>query len=468
MNLVVLSISYKLAPVEIRERLDLPESQLSEALRELRARCAMDELMALCTCNRIEFYFIARNESAALEALRRWIGERLGEQRGEAGGELERGAIVLTHRAAMIHLFRVASSLESMVVGEPQILGQVKEAYELAVREKSAGPRLMGLLSRAFHAAKRVRTETEIARNAVSVSFAAVELATKIFDTLADKSVLVIGAGEMAELAIQHLLKQGIRQLVLANRTFAHAVELSEKYQGAAIPYDQIDAALAGADIVISSTGARRYQLTPERVRPALRARKGKPMFFIDIAVPRDIDPAVNGLANAYCYDIDDLNSVIDANRREREAEALKAQHIVEEEVARYLRWSESLAAVPTIRALRHTFHLLGENELDKALAQLPDLTQREERQVRRLVHGLINKLLHSPSIQLKQLAQQGNGTLYAEAIARLFGLHPEQVPAPGEAAGARERPAQERVEDSGEGEDRHGEGANVLRFPSG
>ena len=461
MSLAVLSISYKLAPVEIRERLDMPESHLKGVLAELRRACALDELMVLSTCNRVEFYFIAREEPRALAALEAWIAARL----GEAAAELERSAIALSHRAAMIHLFRVAASLESMVVGEPQILGQVKEAYDLAVREQSVGPVLMGLLPRVFRTAKRVRSETGIARNAVSVSYAAVELATKIFETLADKTVLVIGAGEMAELAIQHLRKEGIRQLVLTNRTFAHAVELSEKYQGRAVPFDALDAALAGADIVISSTGARGYILTPERVRPMLRARKGRPMFFIDIAVPRDIDPGVNDLANAYCYDIDDLNSAIDANRREREAEASQAQKIVEEEVARFERWYESLSAVPTIKALRHGFHLLGEKELEKALAQLPDLSPREAHHVRRLVHGLLNKLLHAPSTQLKQLAEQGNGTMYAEAISQLFGLRaaagaPQSAPG---GRGAAERGARERSAPGGEEE---GAADNVVRLP--
>ena len=419
MNLTLLSINFKVAPVEVREKLDVPESHLPDVLEELRARCAFQELFLLSTCNRVEFYFIARDQPVALERLKAWIAERIDNPEID----VERHVIVLTHRAATIHLLRVASSLESMVVGEPQILGQVKDAYEIAVRHRSVGPVLTGLMPRVFRAAKRVRTETHVARNAVSISYAAVELATKIFDTLEDKTVMVIGAGEMAELAMTHLLKQGIRRLLIVNRTFATAVALSEKYQGEAVAYDRLAETLPAADIVISSTGARGYIVDAEHVRRVMRGRKGRPMFFIDIAVTRDIDPAVNKIRNAYCYDIDDLNSVIDANRRERENETHKAQRIVEEEVVRFEGWFESLSAAPTIKALRQNFHVIGERELDKALQQMEHLSPRDANQVRRMVHGLLNKLLHQPSTALKQTAEQGNGKLYAEVIAQLFGL---------------------------------------------
>jgi glutamyl-tRNA reductase len=256
----------------------------------------------------------------------------------------------------------------------------------------------------------------------------------------------VIGAGEMAELAIAHLQKQGIAGLLVTNRTFARAVELSEKFQGRALPFDRLESTLAGADIVISSTGARGYIISQEQVRQALRARKGRPMFFIDIAVPRDIDPAINQLSGAYCYDIDDLNGVIDAHRREREREALKAQQIVEEEARRFEGWFASLSAVPAVKALRQRFHAIGETELEKALAQLPELSPKSQQQVRRLVQALVNKLLHAPSTALRQLAEQGNGQLLAEALSQLFDLQlasvnahaesDEELPEPDEPAG--------------------------------
>jgi glutamyl-tRNA reductase len=448
MNLTLLSINHKLTPVEVRERLDVPERQQPAVLAELRRRCRLDELLLISTCNRVEFVFLARDEVAALAELHVWMRERL----GGIPADLERDAIVLSQRAALIHLFRVACSLESMVIGEPQILGQVKDAYELAVREQSAGPALTALLPRVFRAAKRVRGETQVARFAVSISHAAVELAIKIFETLADKTVLVIGAGEMAELAVTHLRKRGIAQLLVTNRTFARAVELSEKFQGRALPFDRLDAELPGADIVISSTGARGYIIHPEQVRQALKTRKGSPMFFIDIAVPRDIDPAINGLSGAYCYDIDDLNGVIDAHRREREREALKAQHIVEDEVRRFEGWFASLSAVPAVKALRQRFHEIGESELDKALAQLSGLPPKSQQQVRRLVHALVNKLLHAPSTSLRQLAEQGHGQLLAEALAQLFELSlPE---------------AQGRTASEAGDRDAEVPAANVLRLP--
>jgi glutamyl-tRNA reductase len=433
-NLTLLSISYKLAPVEVRERLDVGERQLPAVLAELRRRAGLDELMLLSTCNRVELVFAAPDEPAALEALWGWVAERL----EGAPFDPARDAIVLSGRAALIHLFRVACSLESMVVGEPQILGQVKDAYEAALREGCAGPFLTALLPRAFRAAKRVRAETQIARHAVSVSTAAVDLANKIFETLADKTVLVVGAGEMAELAVAQLRKQGIAGLVVTNRTFARAVELSERFQGRALPFDRLETALSGADIVISSTGAREPIITAAHVRRALRARRGRPMFFIDIAVPRDIDPAVNHITDAYCYDIDDLHGVIDQHKREREREALAAQRIVEEEARRFEAWYQSLAAVPAIRALRQRFHAVGAAELEKALAQLPDLPPKSADQLRRLVHGLVNKLLHAPSTALRQFSEQGQGQLLAETLAQLFGLElppaaPRGGPAPEE-----------------------------------
>ena len=420
MNLAVLSLNYKLAPVEVRERMDIPESRLAQLTAELKERAGLTELMVVSTCNRVEFYFVARDEEFATTHLKAWLNERAG---ADAGRNLERMMMLLSRRVALIHLFRVACSLESMVVGEPQILGQVKEAFQLAVRHGNAGAVLTGLMPRVFRTAKRVRTETQIARNAVSVSYAAVELASKIFDSLDDKIVLVIGAGDMAELAINHLIKQGIGRLMITNRTFANGIALAQKYQGQAFPFDQLDSSLPEADIVISSTGAREHIITKDRARKAMRERKNAPMFYIDIAVPRDIDPEVNSLPNVYLYDVDDLNSVIDANRREREDEALKAQRIIEEDVAAYDRWYDSLAVGPTIKALRQGFHAIGERELSRTLEHLPDLGAHDAQRVRQLVRGLVNKLLHAPSNALRKLAEDGNGKMYVEAVSVLFDL---------------------------------------------
>ena len=422
MTLSLLSFSFKTTPIEVREPLAVPPADLPAHLRELRARAGLSELMLLSTCNRVEYYFAALDDAAAAEALLGALRERMPEaDRARLAGT----ALRLSRREALNHLFRVAASLESMVVGEPQILGQVKDAYQLAAEHHATGPILGGLMPQVLRTAKRVRTETQIARFPVSISYVAVQLAQRIFESLAQQTVLVIWAGEMAELAVEQLMRAGIRRLVIANRTFSAAVGLAERFQGTAQPFERLPELLAEADIVISSTGARGFILTRELVRQAMRARRGKSMFLIDIAVPRDVDPAVNELSNVYRYDVDDLQSVAEANLKEREREAQAAQAIVEQEVERYLRWYEALVAVPIVRALREHFRGVGEEELDKALAQLRHLPAEDQARVQRLVRTLVNKLLHTPSMRLKQVASADDGRLHAETLTRLFDLRP-------------------------------------------
>lgn len=422
MTLSVLSYSYKNTPVELRERLAPGPGEARQMLAAVRSQCGFQELMVLSTCNRVEYYFVAESASDGFERLRMWMNSRY----TESEPALEEAAVHLTGRDALTHLNRVACSLESMVVGEPQILGQLKDAYREAEQAGSAGAVLTGLLPRVFRVAKRVRTETGIARYAVSVSYVAVELAGRIFDSLADKTILVVGAGEMAELALSHLIKAGIHRPILVNRTYAKAVALAEQYQGSAAPYESLAERLAEADIVITSTGAREYIITADMARQARRGRGGDPIFFIDIAVPRDVDPKVNSLADVYCYDIDDLQSVADTNRQEREREALAAQGIVEDEVQSYERWFQSLAVVPAVKALRTQFSKTAAQELERTLERLEHLTAEDRAQVQRLVHTVVNKLLHLPSTRLRQLAEEHGGTLYAEALAAVFGLSGE------------------------------------------
>jgi glutamyl-tRNA reductase len=450
MNLSLLSFSFKNTAVELRERLTLSPDEIPGMLAEYVEHARLQELMLLSTCNRVEYYFAAEDEGQAFRAMT----ERLQQRLDPGKFNLADTALKLSGRPAMSHLFRVASSLESMVIGEPQILGQVKEAYRFAVGHRLTGPLLNGLMPQVFRTAKRVRTETQIARFPVSISYVAVELAGKIFDDLASQTVMVIGAGEMAELAITHLVAAGVRRLIVTNRTFANAVSLAERFQGSAVPYEQMAEHLAHADIVISSTGARGFIVTPELARQAVRSRRGKPMFFIDIAVPRDIDPAINGLSNVYLYDIDDLQAVAASNLAEREREALAAESILAQDLDRYLRWYDSLSVVPTVKALRERFAGLGEQELERALAQLKNLTPQDAQQVRRLVHSVVNKLLHVPSMRLKQLAEERDGRLYAQALSALFDL------SPGSAAEAAETAAALAGADGPEA------GANVLHLP--
>ncbi len=456
MKLSLLSYSYKTTPIEWRERLALSPDQVPGWLLDVRERAGLDELMVLSTCNRVEYYFVTEDEGYAFRTLVDLLRDRF----PEGGVDLDGSAVKLSRRAALNHVFRVAASLESMVIGEPQILGQVKDAQQLAATHRLTGPFLGALMPQVFRTAKRVRTETQIARFPVSVSFVAAELAGKIFDDLTDQTVLVVGAGEMAELAVTHLMAAGVRRLVIANRTFASAVSLAERFGGSAVPFDQMAEHLAHADIVISSTGARGFILTPETVRGAMRSRRGKPMFFIDIAVPRDIDPAINQLSDVYLYDIDDLQSVANSNLKEREREAAAAQAIVEEDLERFLHWFESLAMVPTVKALRERFTAVGEQELERALARMHHLPTQDQLQVQKLVRSVVNKLLHVPSTRLKALSEDQDGLLYAEALCQVFELQPEQV------SGV-EAPAQGQGESAlAAGEAAAEGGGSVLRLP--
>lgn len=456
MKLSLLSYSYKTTPIEWRERLALSPDQVPGWLLDVRQRAKLDELIVLSTCNRVEYYFVAADEGYAFRTLVDLLRDRF----PEGGVDLDGTAVKLSRRAALNHVFRVAASLESMVIGEPQILGQVKDAQQLAAAHRLTGPFLGALMPQVFRTAKRVRTETQIARFPVSVSYVAAELAGKIFDDLTDQTVLVVGAGEMAELAVTHLMAAGVRRLTITNRTFASAVSLAERFGGSAVPFDKMAEQLAHADIVISSTGARGFILTPELVRPAMRSRRGKPMFFIDIAVPRDIDPAIHQLSDVYLYDIDDLQSVANSNLKEREREAAAAQAIIDEDLERFLRWFESLAMVPTVKALRERFTAVGEQELERALARLQHLPGQDQLQVQKLVRAVVNKLLHVPSMRLKSLAENQDGLLFAEALCQVFELQPEQI-----AAGSAPAQGEDEAERTGEAAVAEG-GASVLRLP--
>ena len=346
MSLSVISLNYKTAPLELREHMARVFEPTPHLLEEIRRKCAVAEVMLISTCNRIEFYIVDEGAKDTADKLLGWISRHAEHSQPGCGAALEESSVTLRQRAAMTHLFRVAGSLESMVLGEPQILGQVKEAFQFSVSNGFHGQTLAGLMPRVFRAAKRVRSETNIARFPVSVSFAAVQLASKIFDSLADKNVMVVGAGDMAELTVEHLLKAGINHLCITNRTYSNAVILAERFHGTAVRFEELERQLAEVDIVITSTGAREYVITPEMVKGAAKQRRGAPIFFIDIALPRDVDPSVNSLADMYCYDLDDLQAVTEANRAERERDAQLAQQIVEEEIDNYEQWSGSLSHV--------------------------------------------------------------------------------------------------------------------------
>ncbi|MBI3992306.1 MAG: glutamyl-tRNA reductase [Candidatus Lambdaproteobacteria bacterium] len=449
MTLSVLSYSYKKAPVELRERLAVNPAQIGFHLNTAREATGFGELLLLSTCNRVEYYFTPGPRDNGHEPLLDWLRTQ------HTGGseELREHAVALAGREAVTHLHRVACSLDSMVVGEPQILGQLKDAYRLASEAGTVNATFSGLMPRVFRTAKRVRSETDIARFAVSVSYVAVELAARIFESLHHKTVLVVGAGEMAELALTHLIKAGVHRLLICNRTYDNAVALAEEHHGEVLPYEQLGARLHEADIIISSTGARSYVIDAHMARGAARQRRGEPMFFIDIAVPRDVDPAVNELSNVYCYDIDDLKTVADNNLKERAREASKAHDIIVQDIEQYERWVQSLGVVPTVKALRHHFSHTAHGELDKALARMKHLDADDRAQVQRLVHAVVNKLLHTPSTQLRRLAEEQDGRLYTEALATLFDLPVHTAESQAHEDSASEGPLQEQRQ-------------NVVRLP--
>jgi glutamyl-tRNA reductase len=309
-----------------------------------------------------------------------------------------------------------------MVVGEPQILGQVKEAYRTATEENTSGVILNRLLHRTFFVAKRIRTETGIGDNAVSISYAAVELARKIFGLLNDKTVMLIGAGEMAELAVEHLIRNNAARVWVANRTFEKGVELAKQFKGQAIRFEEIPEILETVDIIISSTGAPDYVIQREQVKDVLRKRKNRPLFFIDIAVPRDIDPEINRLNNSYVYDIDDLKGVIDENIEDRCKEAIKAERIVDEAVIRFREWHESLNVVPTIVALRNKMESIAAAELKKTL-QSSKISEQEAEAIYKMADSLIKKILHDPTLFLKQNSMRGDKSFYIDTVRKMFKL---------------------------------------------
>ncbi len=415
MQLALVGLSHKTAPVEVRERLAFHPDALRAALTALVERQDISEVMILSTCNRVEV--VAESPDDAL------IREFLCEFHRVPADSVSKHLYSFRNADAIRHVFRVAASLDSMMVGEPQILGQVKEAYRIATDAGTVGMHLSALMNRAFAVAKKVRSETGIAQSAVSVSYAAVELARKIFGDLTGKTVMIIGASKMGELAAKHLKRAGISSVLVTNRTFERAVELAQVFEGAAVPFEHFSDHMDRADIVISSTGAPHFIIGKALAEQTLHRRKNKPMFFIDIAVPRDIDPTVNEIDNAFLYDIDDLQQVIDANLKERMKEASRAEDIIAHEVQAFCEKMQSREIVPTIMQLRDTFDKLRREEIERNRRHFKDMTPEQHDAVDRLTQSIVNKILHTPTEQLKLMAQHPDGSDLAEIIRKLFNI---------------------------------------------
>jgi glutamyl-tRNA reductase len=422
MAVTVVGINHRGAPLEIRERIAYAPNEIGEALSALRAAASVREAVALSTCNRTEVYLVEGGEDAA-PAVWESLSERLG---AEASGY----GYVRRDREAVAHLFRVASGLDSMVLGEAQIHGQVRDAWE--VSRAHSGPMLNRLFQTALLVAGRVRNETSIARGAASVSSASVQLAKQIFGSLAGKRAMVLGAGEMAELALECLADQGVRTSIVANRTYERAVEVAERYGAMAMHYEECWSELSNVDVLVCSTAAPHTVVGVEHVRPALATRGDRPLCILDIALPRDVDPLVGRLSNVFLYNLDDLQAVVSSNLERRRGELPTAEELIDGEVARYWDWVAGLAAVPVLTEMRERMDALRARELESALRKLRHLSDGDRAAVEELSKSLMNKFLHAPTVGLRSAAANGRGLGVVDTVRYLFGLEtaaPEATP---------------------------------------
>lgn len=432
MRVVLVGMNHKTAPIQLRERAALSGDALGEALRRLhttleRPREAQEtprerpEGVILSTCNRLEIYAAVDEDASDVTSQ---IIAFLAETGGFAEGSLTSYLYCMETEQAVRHLMRVATGLDSMVLGEPQILGQVTEAFEAAMAAGTVGPVLSALFRQAIHTGKRARTETAIGRRATTVSHAAVTLASQVLGSIHGRRVLLIGAGEMAQVAARHLASAGASALQVTNRTYERAESLARRVGGLPVAWDRMEEALAWADIVLTSTGASQAIIDVEIVQRVMRTRPDRPLFFIDIAVPRNVEPQVGEIPNVYRYDIDDLQTIVDTNLSERQREIPKVEAIIAEEAEEYLAWLRERAVVPVLRELRAKAEAIAEAELQRALRRLPNLTDAERRVIATLSHRIVNKLLHEPTVRLKAYASNGHGDGYERALRDLFVLN--------------------------------------------
>jgi glutamyl-tRNA reductase len=421
MKIFVAGLNHNTADVEVREKVAFDGSRLDDGLRRFRELPEIEEAMILSTCNRVELYAHVRDTQKASESIKSFLSEFHNVSRAS----LDRSLYIYADINAIRHIFRVAASLDSMVVGEPQILGQMKGAFELALERKTTGILLNRLMKKAISVAKRVRSETKIAENAVSISFAAVELAKKIFADLSGKVFMLLGAGEMAELAARHLMSNGVKEVIVANRSYERACDLSKEFNGRPVRLDDFLREMVHADIVICSTGAPHYILLRDQMQKVLKERKQRPVFLIDISVPRNIDPTINDLDNVYLYNIDDLQGIVDANMFERKKEAEKAEKIIEEEIEPFLKWLSSLDSVPTIVALRERAEEIKREEFEKLMNRFPGMEEKQRKAIEYMASAITNKLIHPPTKALKEDPEDRD--LMIAIIKKLYGINGEE-----------------------------------------
>lgn len=419
MRFSITGVNHNSAPVEVRERLAFDENALSEALQELKRRPGFCEGLILSTCNRVEVALTSEDHSGENVA----VDEFLADTRHVAREWVTPFLYRYEDGDAIRHLFRVAASLDSMVVGEPQILGQLKSAYAVAKQNGAVSGFLDSLMTRAFNVAKRVRSETDIGESAVSVSYAAVELAKEIFATLGDKKILLVGAGKMSELAARHLRRSGAVHIFVTNRSHARAIEMSQLFDGKIVEYTRFTEFLVEVDIVITSSGAPHYIIVRDEMKKVLEARRNRPMFLIDIAVPRNIEPSVNTLDNVFLYDIDDLQKIVESNLEGRMHSAKEAEAIIGEEVDRMMARLKEREVVPTIVGLQEQLESLRTAELARMRSRFGSLTPEQEQALEAFSKSMINKIAHGPISELRRQASQPGGHQFVSAIRKVFRL---------------------------------------------
>jgi glutamyl-tRNA reductase len=428
MNLLVVGINHRTAPIDVRERVAFTDVEVRDILSQTRSEETLGEVMVLSTCNRTEFYGLSKDNGAAEMYIRNLIVRQKQVDLASHPGY----AYTLSDVESARHLMRVATGLDSMLLGEPQILGQVKQAHQLSVESGACGLVLNRLLHAAIIAGKRVRTETRLGGGAISVASAASELAGKIFRDLSTRSVLLIGAGEMGELTARHMLERGVSDLTIANRTFSKALELSRELDGKALPLDRVEEALVSADIVISSTGATEPIISEAQMRAIVSKRSGRPIYIIDIAVPRDFDPRIERLDGVFLHNLDAMNLLVEKGLEERRSEIPKAEIIVEEELEGFINWRDSLAATPTIKQLKEKFEEIRRQEVARYRGRFCD---DDQEQLDRLTEGLMKKIIHPAMGRIRDWSgKEELGALRIDTIYELFELthRPSQPGHPG------------------------------------
>ena len=440
MHIIVVGLNYRTAPVEVRERFAIADEELPEALRQLKDTKSVLEGTIVATCNRTEIYVVLDRLHMCGHFIRGFMEQWFGISRQEFTQHL----YIYEDEQAIDHLFRVTCGLDSMVLGETQILGQVKRSFQLAQENKATGTWFNMLFKQAVTLGKRAHAETMIGENAVSVSYAAVELGKRIFGAFHNKVIMILGAGKMSELTVKHLYANGAAEVIVANRTLGRAQELANKFNGTPCTMDEAVQRLHEVDILISSTGAQGYVLDPGMIRESMKQRKSRPLFMIDIAVPRDLDPAIGEISNVFLYDIDDLEGIVESNMAMRRAEAIKIERMIREEMEVFQQWLKTLGVRPVIRALQERGARIHEETLESLFNKLPELDERQRKVISRLTKSIVNQMNHEPINRVKEMAAEKNGAETVELFTRLFALE-EQTQSLTESTSV-SKPASERT----------------------